>query len=98
MSKIEAKLIISPLENKKYRALWFQNGKKIKHTDFGQKGAEDFTIHKNTNRKQLYINRHRKNENWTNPYSAGSLSRYVLWEKPDLKSSWSFYKKKFGFL
>ena len=33
-----------------------------KTVSFGQKGASDFTKHKNTDRKERYIDRHKKNE------------------------------------
>ncbi len=95
---IETFLYNSPLKEKKYRAIWFKNGEKIKHTDFGASGYEDYTTHKDAKRKKRYIERHSgMNEDWNDPYSAGALSRWVLWEKPDLKKSWNFYKKKFGF-
>ena len=31
-----------------------------KTVSFGQKGASDFTKHKNTDRKEIYIDRHNK--------------------------------------
>jgi len=43
------------------------------------------------------MNRHRTRENWNNPMSAGSLSRWILWNKPTLKASISDYKRKFNF-
>jgi len=42
--------------DKKYDS--FVDGRKI--VSFGAKGYEDFTTHKNEDRKQRYINRHRK--------------------------------------
>jgi len=42
------------------------------------------------------MTRHRKRENWNNYMSAGSLSRYILWNKPTLKASIADYKKKFN--
>lgn len=81
----------SPLKDKKYKAL-FSNGKVI---HFGQRGAEDYTIHKDDKRKDLYILRHKKRENWNNPLTAGALSRWVLWNKPTLRDSIADYKKKF---
>ena len=36
--------------------------KKIIHC--GQAGASDFTKHKDPERKERYIDRHKKNENW----------------------------------
>ena len=35
-----------------------------KTVSFGEKGASDFTKHKNTDRKDRYIDRHKKNEDW----------------------------------
>lgn len=32
-------------------------------------------------KKENYIKRHRANENWNDPYTAGWLSRYVLWSE-----------------
>ena len=49
---------------------------------FGQASASDFTLHKDEARKQRYINRHKKNENWNNKDTAGFWSRWLLWEKP----------------
>jgi L-rhamnose mutarotase len=81
----------SPLKDKKYKAL-FSNGKVI---HFGQRGAEDYTIHKDDERKRLYLLRHKKRENWNNPLTSGALSRWVLWNKPTLRDSIADYKKKF---
>ena len=62
---------------------------------FGQKNASDYTIHKNDDRKKLYINRHRKNEQWNNPLTAGFYSRWITWEKPTLKEAVNNVNKKF---
>lgn len=94
---IKVKLYKSPNKQKKYRAIFYKGDEEIESIDFGAKNMSDFTINKDEERKQRYIKRHQKNEDWENPYTAGSLSRWVLWEKPDLKESWKFYKKKFGF-
>ena len=69
-----------------------------KTTHFGAFGMSDYTIHKDPERKQRYLNRHTKNENWDDPTSAGSLSRYVLWNKPTLQASICDYKKRFKFI
>ena len=64
---------------------------------FGQAGASDFTLHKNEARKQLYINRHKNNENWTKSGidTAGFWSRWLLWSKPSIKESYEEIKKRF---
>ena len=60
-----------------------------KTVSFGQKGASYFTKHKNSDRKEIYIDRHKNNEGWTKPgaKSAGFYSKHVLWNKPTLKAS-----------
>jgi hypothetical protein len=83
-------------QGKKYVARFKYPSGKAKKTHFGGKGYEDFTLHKDKNRKKLYLNRHKKNENWNDPTTAGSLSRYILWNKPSLEQSFSDYKKRFN--
>tara|TARA_Y100001958_G_C21120133_1_gene464494 strand:- start:512 stop:799 length:288 start_codon:yes stop_codon:yes gene_type:complete len=92
------KVIIKKSTNreKKYMAVFYKDGKKIKTTHFGAAGMSDYTKHKDSNRKKRYMTRHRKRENWNNYMSAGSLSRYILWNKPTLKASIADYKKKFN--
>ena len=70
------------------------DGSKI--VSFGQNGASDFTKHKNTDRKERYIDRH-KNEGWikTGAKSAGFYSKHVLWNKPTLKASIDDTNKRF---
>jgi hypothetical protein len=84
----------SPKKDKKYVATFSRNGR-IKKTHFGAKGMSDFTLHKDPSRKKRYENRHRSRENWRDPTSAGSLSKYILWNKPSLRASISDYKKRF---
>lgn len=91
MIKLSLVSIRESPKDKKYKAL-FSNGKVI---HFGQRGAEDYTIHKDDERKRLYLLRHKKRENWDNPLTAGALSRWVLWNKPTLRDSIADYKKKF---
>ena len=54
------------------------------------------TIHDEDARKKRYLDRHRKRENWNDFKSAGSLSRYILWNKKTLDASIADYKKKFN--
>jgi len=98
-NNIEVYLYISPLKTKKYRAIFYNiaTGDKIHHTDFGSKNHSDYTIHGDNKRKNSYLKRHEKREDWNDPYSPGALSRYVLWNKTTLASSWEYYKKKFNF-
>jgi len=77
-------------------------GKKIKTTHFGQRGASDYTKHGDKERMQRYLERHgggtttSTKEDWKDPTTAGSLSRWILWNKPSLSASFSDYKSRFG--
>ena len=68
-----------------------------KTVSFGEKGASDFTKHKDKDRKERYIDRHKKNENWnaSGAKTAGFYSKHVLWNKPTLKASIDDINKKF---
>ena len=80
--------------NKKYMAIFEENGKQIiRH--FGAKGMSDYTIHKDPVRKARYIDRHRANEDWNDPKTAGALSRWILWNKPSLSESITDFKNRF---
>ncbi len=79
-----------------------KDGKKIKTTHFGQRGASDYTKHGEKERMQRYLERHgggtttSTKENWKDPTTAGALSRWVLWNKPSLSGSFSNFKSRFG--
>jgi type III secretory pathway component EscR len=98
MTKI-IKVVIKKSTNqkKKYMAIFYdKDNKKVKTTHFGATGYSDFTKHKDEKRKERYIKRHQKNnQNWNDYTSAGSLSRYILWNKVSLIKSIKDYKRKF---
>ena len=77
-------------------------GKKIKTTHFGQRGASDYTKHGEKERMERYLERHgggfetSTKEDWKDPTTAGALSRWILWNKPSLKGSFDDYKSRFG--
>jgi hypothetical protein len=84
----------STKKDKKLMAIF--TGPDFKKTvHFGAAGYSDYTIHKDPERKQRYLNRHRKNENWSDPMTAGALSARILWNKPTLKASIADYKRIF---
>ena len=68
-----------------------------KRVYFGQASASDFTKHKNEERKNLYINRHKKNEDWgkSGIDTAGFWSRWLLWNKTTIKESYQDIKRKY---
>ena len=85
---------------KKYSAL-FSDGTRI---HFGGKGCMDYIRYYAkfgkdvaSRKRKAYIARHVKGkENWKNPKTAGTLSRYILWEYPTLKQATKAFKKKFS--
>jgi rhamnogalacturonyl hydrolase YesR len=89
-------------DKKKYMAI-FRNNKKgrEKNVKFGSSGYSDYTIHRDDKRKELYIKRHKKNENWDNPLTAGFWSRWILWNLPTIRDSLKDTKdrlKRLGYL
>ena len=60
-----------------------------KTISFGAAGYSDFSIHKNPERKERYIARHKKNEDWNKSgiKTAGDWSKKMLWNKDTLTKS-----------
>jgi|TARA_R100001443_G_scaffold53905_1_gene65451 hypothetical protein len=65
---------------------------------FGSKGMSDYTIHKDKERKNRYIDRHKKRENWTKSgiKTAGFWSKHISWNKPSLSESIRDTEKRFN--
>jgi hypothetical protein len=82
-------------KHKKYMAVFSNDQKVVKTTHFGAAGMSDYTKHKDPERKQRYLKRHKTRENWSAYMSAGALSRWILWNKPTLRDSKLDYKRKF---
>lgn len=80
---------------KKYKAVIIDNNKK-KTIHFGQKGASDYTIHKDDERKKRYIKRHQKREDWNNIKTAGAFSKYILWNKKTIRESIKDMENRFN--
>ncbi len=49
---------------------------------FGSEGASDITLNRDKARKQMYIDRHRRNEGRSDPTTAGFYAKRALWNKP----------------
>ena len=87
----------SDIKGKKYTAIFYDESRtKIKTTHFGSAGMSDYTKHKDDERKELYLARHRANEDWNDYMSAGSLAKHILWSKPTISASYNDYLKKFN--
>ena len=62
---------------------------------FGAIKYEHYTEgHLDEKRKQRYIMRHKKNENWNNPNTAGYWSYKLLWLYPSLKQAYNEIRKE----
>jgi hypothetical protein len=84
-------------KDKKMMAIFYDGEKKIKTTHFGATGYTDFIKSGgDEKKKKAYLDRHRTNENWNDYMSAGSLSRWTLWNKKTLSASIADYKKRFN--
>ena len=82
--------------NKRYKVIFYDDdGDKIKTTQFGDKRYENYTIHKDEKRKELYRKRHHK-DNINDPMSAGALSWWVLWNLKTINDSIRDYEKRFN--
>lgn len=89
------KVIIQPSTNPKKKLMAiFSDPKKTIH--FGAAGASDYTINKDDARKKLYLDRHRKREDWSDPRTAGALSRWILWNLPTRRASIADFKRRFS--
>ena len=90
---IRVHLTRSPMLSKKYRVRFVDEKR---HVDFGARGYSDYTIHKDDDRRALYIKRHRVHENWKDVYTAGFWARWLLWEKKTIKEAKADMSKRFG--
>ena len=97
MPKLRLKTVRrSHKKEKKWDAVFETPKGKEKVVPSGARGMSDFTKHKDTRRKSLYLKRHSgMGEHWNQPDTPGALSRWVLWNKPSFKASLSNFKKRF---
>ena len=84
-------------KNKKLKAIFYDGeGKKIKTTQFGDNRYEDYTQHKDKQRREKYKSRHKGNLEKTSYMSPAHLSFYLLWGKSAaLDTNIKAYKKMF---
>ena len=69
----------------------------VKTTPFGARGFQDYTQHKDEERRRLYRTRHAKDLATRDPSRAGFLSYYLLWgDSTDIKENLRRYKKQFN--
>lgn len=88
-------VVITPSKNKNKKFDAVIDGKKT--VSFGASGYSDYTKHKDNDRKNKYIDRHKSNEDWTKSgiRTAGFYSKHVLWNKPTIEASVNDLNRKY---
>lgn len=87
----------SPKPEKKYRAVFETDEGRIKNTDFGSAGMDDYLLTKNKEQRERYRDRHRKDLETGDPTRAGYLAFWLLWgDYTSLRSNIAAYKKRYN--
>jgi len=92
------KLVVSKSDRKgkKFKAVFTYDDGKTKTTHFGAKGMEDYTTHKDKERRARYRKRHKKDLKTKDYTRAGYLSYYILWgDDTNITDAVKSYKKRF---
>jgi hypothetical protein len=84
-------------KNKKFKAIFYDGeGKKIKTTQFGDNRYQDYTQHKDKERRSKYRSRHKGNLSKGTYMSPSHLSFYLLWgDSSSFDTNIKKYKKMF---
>lgn len=83
----------STRKGKRFQAT-YANGKVV---HFGQAGGKTYIDEGNKVKRENYLLRHKKRENWNDPYSAGALSRWLLWsDSTSLDANHQAFMKRFN--
>jgi hypothetical protein len=90
-------IIKSNKKFKKFDAVFEDDEGIYKIISFGDNRYQDFTQTGNPERRYLYLLRHHKNENWNTPFTASSLSRWILWgDSKNIYKNITSFKKMFN--
>lgn len=98
---ISVKFRKSTRDGKRLMALFYKDNKKFKTVHFGSgklTGRGTYLEHKDDKIKKAWIARHKVRGDFKNPYSASSLSYWILWNKKTLSKSIESYKDHFDFI
>ena len=93
---VSVKITPSDQGSKRYKAVFFENGKKILTRHFGYKGGSTYIDHKDDKIKNAWIARHKIRGNFEDYKSASSLAYHILWNKTSFNESVRSYKNKFN--
>jgi hypothetical protein len=73
----------------------FKNGKKV---HFGSEG-QTYVDHKDKEKRAAYLARHGASgkQRWDDPYSAGALSRWILWgDYTSMEGNIAAFRRRFN--
>ena len=93
-------LIIKPSDkpDKKFTAIFSEDGKKVKTINFGLKGSTTFLDTGDKNLRKAYRARHQKVYDKAPPMSASRLSFEIIWgASTSYRENLKSYKSKYGF-
>jgi hypothetical protein len=77
----------------KYVAV-FDDGKRV---PFGARGYDDFTKTADQDQRARYLARHRASEDWNDPHTPASLSRWILWgQSRSIQDNLRAFKRRFN--
>jgi len=81
---------------KAFKAVFLKDNGRTITTRFGT--SSNFVLNPKTTAedKKNYLLRHKVREDWSNPTSAGSLSRHILWDSRSLTQNIRRFKIKFN--
>ena len=90
-------ILLKKLEgsNKKWK-VYLPRKYGLKTIEFGDSRYEDYTQHKDFRRKELYLIRHKKKEDWNNIETRGFWSRWLLWNRLTILESIRYMEDHFG--
>jgi len=81
----------------KYTATFMKDNGRLKTTNFGAKGMDDYTLKGDKGQRADYRDRHRKDLATKDPTRAGHLSYYILWgDSTSLRENVRSYKERFN--
>lgn len=92
------KVVPSSRRGKKWMAIFPGSGRVV---HFGGEGCGDYIQYMRTDpalarkKRRAYIRRHGVRESWLDPRTPGTLSRYLLWEKPTMAEAIRAYRARF---
>ena len=83
----------STRKGKRFMAIFKNN--KVVH--FGSAVGKTYIDHGDKIKRQNYLARHSVSENWKDGYSAGALSRFILWgDYTSIDGNIASYKRMFN--